>query len=205
MRVAGSDIKVVEGLIALNGVVFIMSMANQEMVFQNMGMSFSSFFIKPWTIITSMFVHAGFHHILWNMIGLFMFSMYLERLIGEKILLKIYMIGGICGGLLYLFTAMIGLAHPNTIVVGASGAIFALGATLAVLRPNIQIYLFPIPFPMPLYVAVFFFMVVMSFQPGVAWAGHFGGLAAGVYFGFQLKKQTPEYQIITPYGRTRYY
>lgn len=205
MRFLGSEIKVVEGLIAANGIVFVMSLANKAAIFQLMGLSPRHFFVQPWTILTSMFVHDGFHHILWNMIGLFMFSMYLERLIGERELFKTYMIGGLAGGAFYLATAYLGLTSMNSLVVGASGAVFALGGALATLRPNLQIYLFPIPFPMPLYVAVFFFMVVLSFAPGVAWQGHLGGLAVGIYYGLRYKRGTPEYEYITPGGRARYY
>lgn len=156
----------------------------------NLALAGSTIFEKPWTILTSMFLHSGFHHLLFNMIALFFFGIYLGSIVGEKEFLRIYFIGGIAGGLLFTFTSLaVGIPNPYTFAVGASGAIFAVGGALTILRPRMMVILFPIPFPMPLYMAVFGFMVLMSFLPGIAWQGHLGGLIVGALYGYRFKKK----------------
>ncbi|ODS42445.1 MAG: hypothetical protein MSIBF_03750 [Candidatus Altiarchaeales archaeon IMC4] len=182
MRLSLFGFGAVETLIIANFVMFILTLTSPEWFFQNFAMSPGSFMGEPWTLITSIFMHADVSHILFNMIALFFLGAYLEGLVGENRFLKIYFVGGIAGSVLFLL-----IANRNEVVVGASGAIFAVAATMAILRPNIKMFVFPIPFPIPLYIAVFGVMVILSFQPGTAWQGHIGGLLAGVYFGLKLR------------------
>ena len=81
------------------------------------------------------------------------------------------------------------LGSPFALVVGASGAVFALGGTLAVLTPKLRVIVFPIPVPMPLWVAVIGGFVVMSFFPNVAWQGHLGGLVFGLIAGYFFRRR----------------
>jgi len=177
---------VIEFLITLNTLTFILTLAD-ETFFLLFALMPSQLFFEPWTLLTSMFTHASFNHLLFNMIALFFLGSYLERIIGEKNFLRVYFIGGLGGGILTLIMAYIGLMRPDVAVVGASGAVFSVAACLAILRPNLTIFLFPIPFPMPLYLAVFGFMLVMSFMPGIAWSGHLGGLIVGALYGLSYK------------------
>jgi membrane associated rhomboid family serine protease len=195
MRILGYDLNVVEILIGLNVLAFFITRFDYS--------SFINYFIpkyalipayvsqQPWTIITSMFMHGGLDHIIFNMFSLYFFGLYLGSIIGEKELLKVYFAGGILGGFFFVLSAFAGITPMYTPAVGASGAIFALGAALAVLRPEMRVFIFPIPFPMPLYLAVFVFMVALSFLPGIAWQGHLGGLAAGILFGYWYKRKEP--------------
>ncbi len=166
MRLSLFGFGAVENLIIANFVMFILTLISPGWFFQNFAMSPCSFMGEPWTLITSIFMHDGVSHILFNMIALFFLGTYLEGLVGEYEFLKIYFIGGIAGSVLFLL-----IANPNVMVVGASGAIFAVAATMAILRPNIKMFVFPIPFPIPLYIAVFRVMVILSFQPETAWQG----------------------------------
>ena len=179
----------VEALIIANVLCFIITLVNPEFILDNFALIPVEILEKPWGIVTSMFLHAGFNHILFNMIALFFFGLYLKRVIGENEFLKVYLIGGICSGIFTVITSFIGLTDLNISVVGASGAIFAVGATLAILRPNLQVVLFPIPIPMPLYIAVFGFMLILSFMPGISWSGHLGGLLTGMIFGYYFKRK----------------
>jgi membrane associated rhomboid family serine protease len=184
MRFFGYYLGVVETLIALNVLVFIITILSPEFIIVNFGLQPLSFLERPWIILTSMFLHGSFYHILANMMTLFFFGLYLERLVGEKEFLKIYFFGGIAGGILFLL-----LAPAHAIAVGASGAIFAIGGALAVLRPHLQVVIFPFPVPISLWIAViggFFFLSVI---PGVAWQGHLGGLLIGLIFGYYHKKK----------------
>ena len=142
----------------------------------------------PWTILTSLFVHAPFPrfgHILANTITLYFFGGYLLRLVGERNFFIIYFVGGILGNIFYAF-----LFPPPVQVIGASGAIFALGGALAVLRPRERVFIIPIPVPMPLWVAVIGGFFILSLFPFVAWQAHLGGLIFGLGMAyFYLRKR----------------
>ncbi len=149
-----------------------------------LGMRPASLLVQPWTIITSLFMHGGIWHLLANMLTLYFFGTFLQRLVGTRTFLLIYFVGGIVGNILFIF-----LGPPYATVVGASGAIFALGGTLAVLTPMSRVFIFPIPVPMPLWVAVIGGFLILSFAPGIAWQGHLGGLVTGLIAGFLLRRR----------------
>ncbi|MEA3253763.1 MAG: rhomboid family intramembrane serine protease, partial [Chloroflexota bacterium] len=138
---------------------------------------------QPWTIITNMFVHGSFTHILFNMISLYFLGSFLIRLVGEKNFLKIYFLGGIAGNILYIL-----LAPSLSVGIGASGAIFALGGALAILAPKLKVFVFFIPIPMPLWAAMLFFLVISLFVASIAWEAHLGGFLLGLIAGYFLKR-----------------
>jgi membrane associated rhomboid family serine protease len=138
---------------------------------------------RPWTILTAMFIHAGFWHLFGNMIVLFFFGRAVYQLVGQNKFLLVYFIGGIAGNLLYLW-----LGEDFSIAIGASGAVYAVAGALVVMAPNIRVLLYFI-IPMPLWVVVLIFFVVWSFIPGVAWQGHIGGLVVGLVFGYFFRKR----------------
>lgn len=170
-------------LIVINIILFITTSIKQDLLFQ-LGLVPTLFLQRPWTIITSMFVHAGFGHIFANMITLYFFGSYLNQLIGERYFWIVYFLGGILGSLLYLL-----LAPPLSVAVGASGAVFAVGGALTVLRPKLTVFIFPIPAPIPLWIAVIGGFLILSFMPLVAWQAHFGGLALGLAAGYQFRRR----------------
>jgi len=139
---------------------------------------------RPWTIVTSLFLHGGIGHILANMITLYFFGRYLCALLGEGKLIFVYFIGGILGNILYIL-----LAPPLSIAIGASGAVFALGGVLAVMRPRLRVLVFPIPVPLPLWAAVIGGFLIISFFPNVAWQAHLGGMAFGLTIGYFFRKR----------------
>ena len=200
------DMGVIEGIIILNLFMFILTLASPEYMYLNFSLIPAKILDHPWMPITSMFIHAGFDHIFFNMWALFLLGSYLERILGEWKFLKVYFIGGLFSSFFSIFAAYIGLISKNVSIVGASGAVFAVAACLAILRPNIQIVVFPIPFPMPLFYAVFGYMLIMSFLPGISWTGHLGGLIAGALFGLYYKRRKPEiYAYRGRYGYRFYY
>jgi membrane associated rhomboid family serine protease len=144
----------------------------------------------PWTIVTNLFVHGGIWHLLFNMITLYFFGTFLIRLVGTRDFLIIYFLGGIVGNIFFmLFAYLHFLTSPLSLVVGASGAIFALGGALAVLTPKLRVFVFPVPVPMPLWVAVIGGFVILVFIGGVAWQGHLGGLVFGLLAGLVLRRR----------------
>jgi membrane associated rhomboid family serine protease len=167
-------------LIITNIVVFIGTSINPHLV-DLFGFQPSNFLSAPWTLLTAMFIHGGLTHILGNMITLFFFGQFLIDLIGDRNFLITYFAGGILGNIFYLF-----LGDPNSIAIGASGAVFAVGGALTVLRPNLKVFIFPIPLPISIWIAVIGGFIIMT-QPGVAWQAHLGGLVFGLIMGWYLR------------------
>ena len=144
---------------------------------------------KPWTLITSMFLHGGVTHLLFNVIALALFGSILEKIIGWKRFLILYFVAGIVAGL--------GSAFLYDASLGASGAIFGAMGALGILRPKMVVYLGFIP--MPMIVAVIFWVATnflgLFFPGNIAYAGHLGGLIAGLIVGFYWKKDFGEVPI----------
>lgn len=170
-------------LIGTNIMMFIATFIAPKLVFL-LGLLPAAFWDRPWTIVTSMFVHGGIWHVMANMFTLFFFGRYLSTLVGERRFLTVYFIGGILGGIFYLL-----LAPPLSIAVGASGAVFAVAGALAVLRPKTRVFIFPIPVPLPLWVAIIGGFLVLSLFPNVAWQAHLGGLVVGLISGYFFRKR----------------
>jgi len=149
-----------------------------------LGLQPATFLAKPWTIVTNLFVHGGIWHLAANMLTLFFFGRFLTGLIGSRAFFIIYFFGGILGNIFFML-----LGPLFSIVVGASGAVFALGGTLAVLTPRLRVFVIPIPVPLPLWVAVIGGFLIMSLFPNVAWQGHLGGLVFGLIAGLALRSR----------------
>jgi membrane associated rhomboid family serine protease len=188
-RTDSTGMNAIAFLIALNILAFVFRILRPELVY-TLGLTPALVPEQPWTLITSMFMHASFTHIMFNMISLFFLGSFFLRLVGEGDFLKVYFIGGLMGGLLYtlLGPAMI----PG---VGASGAIFAIGGALAIMAPKLPVIVFPLPIPVPLWGAMTFFLLIGFVISGIAWQAHLGGflfgLAAGFYF--NKRRQRPAY------------
>lgn len=132
-----------------------------------------------WQLFTYMFVHGGFSHVLFNMLGLYIFGTMVERRIGSKEFLLFYLLTGTLSGV-FSFVAYL-LAGVNVVLVGASGALYAVMLMFAVLYPYAVVYVFGlIPMRAPLLVAVYFVIELVSqltgLNGGVAHLTHLGGL-----------------------------
>jgi membrane associated rhomboid family serine protease len=123
------------------------------------------------------------------MVSLYFLGSFMTRLVGGKNLLKVYFIGGIIGNIFYILWAYTSWGNPSISVIGASGAIFAIGGVLTMLRPNLKVLVFPIPAPLPLWVAIIGGFFIISFFPNVAWQAHLGGLISGLIAGYYFKKK----------------
>ena len=142
-----------------------------------------------WQFFTYMFVHDpnGISHLLFNMLGIFFFGVSVEKIIGSKEFILLYVTSGIISGLasfvIFYFTG----AWYN-VLLGASGAEYALLLSFAVLRPRDKIYLWGIlPIPAPILVACYgaieLASQILSFKGGVAHITHLSGFVyAWLYF-----------------------
>ncbi len=191
-RFQGSKPTPIWGLIGLNFILFVVTLVNREVVFL-LGFRSLSFSSRPWTIVTSLFIHADFWHIIANMFTLYFLGGQLFRLVGRNSFLAVYFIGGILGNILFML-----LAPPFITAVGASGAIFALGGALAVMRPRLKVLVFPIPVSLPLWAAIIGIFVVLSFVPSVAWQAHLGGLVVGLIAGYFFRKRERRLYFVYP-------
>lgn len=178
-------------LILANVAVFIATSltGNSNAIFITFGINRIDLGTQPWTILTSLFLHAGFTHILFNMLWLYWYGTALVQLIGEVKFLILYFVGGLVGNALFV------LIEPFGLAIGASGAVLALGGALAVMRPKMKIVLFPIPIPMDLWVYVLIgsaFLGVLipaiSGGSGIGWQAHLGGLVTGLAFGWYFRR-----------------
>ncbi len=169
-------------LIAINFVFYIATLINDSIAVR-LSLIPYLFTERPWTLLTAMFIHAGFWHLFGNMITLYFFGTFLFRLIGNNRFLILYFLGGLAGNALYLW-----LGEPLSSVVGASGAIYAVAGALVVMMPKLSVRLYFV-LPVPLWVVVLVFFVIWSFIPGVAWQAHLGGLAVGLIAGFFFRRR----------------
>ncbi len=171
-------------IIAITAVVFILQMAF-PWITESFALNSAEALGKPWEFITHIFLHGGFEHIFYNMFALGLFGIILEKIIGGKRFLLIYFIGGVIAGIAALF-------YPSAI--GASGAVFAIMGTLAMLRPKLTVFIFGIPMPMiiasALWIAIDIFGVL--FPAGTANTAHLAGLFFGFVVGFALRKRFGE-------------
>ena len=176
-------------LIALNVLIFIITLLRPEETIYFLGLTPALLSQQPWTIITSMFVHGSIWHILFNMISLYFLGSFFLRAAGEKSFLAVFFLGGLAGNILFIL-----LANPLSTGIGASGAIFALGGALAAMVPRVPVFIFFIPVPVPLWVAILIFFF-LSFLPGIAWQAHLGGLLLGFVAGVIFKRRRQIYYL----------
>ena len=138
-------------------------------------------------MLTSIFMHGNIMHIFFNMLWLYFFGSYIIMLVGHRKFLLVYFVGGIVGGLFYIWLA----TDPRIPVVGASGAVLALGGLLAVMRPKLKVMILFIPRPLPLWAVVMFSFLIGFLFRGIAWQAHLGGLLVGLAFGYYFRRKQP--------------
>lgn len=141
---------------------------------------------KFYTLITAIFLHLGFSHLLYNLFGLALFGSILEHIIGSKRFLILFFVAGIAASLISI--------PFYTRVLGASGAIFGILGMLGVLRPKLTVWVYSMPMPMILALFVWGAGDVLGiFVPtGTANIAHLGGLGMGVIAGLFYRKRFKE-------------
>lgn len=168
----------------------LQSIVGKNIYFYYLALVPSDIFARPWILFSHMFLHANGIHLLFNMMFLFFFGPELERRIGGKRFLYIYFVSGLIAALGYSLWSIY-IIHQNTSAVGASGALFGIFACLAVLAPDIVVYVYFIPMKIT-YALIFFALLDLLFIGSsgdlVARSAHLSGVVAGLAFGKYLKK-----------------
>jgi rhomboid family protein len=179
-------------LLIVNTAIFIISILAERQI----GPLFDNFALVPsqvvrtfavWQLVTYMFIHVGFSHILWNMLALWMFGAQIERLWGTQRFLRFYFSCGIIAALTVIVCAYI-FSGTNVRTVGSSGAIYGILVAYGLMFPD-QTILFGFLIPMK---SKYFVMIIggivflQSYMATVGGRGstvavvaHLGGLVGG--------------------------
>lgn len=163
-----------------------------------------------YTLLTSMFLHGGWLHLIGNMLFLWVFSDNIEAVIGKPLYLLFYLSGGLVASFAHV------LSGPSSVVpsVGASGAIAAILGAYVVMFPHsrVRLLLFlgyfirvtrtsAVVF-LGLWAVMQFFNGVASLgvqtaqTGGVAWFAHIGGFLFGLLVGFLVKGRAARHQLV---------
>ncbi|MCA1561271.1 MAG: rhomboid family intramembrane serine protease [Acidobacteria bacterium] len=145
-----------------------------------------------WQPITYMFVHAREpFHILFNMLGIWMFGVELERMWGTRAFVKYYFVAGLGAAATTLLLAVLPAAFANdvynAVTIGASGALYGVLLAYGLYfpdRPILMFLLFPIPakYFVMIMGGIAFLSTAGGSGSGVAHAAHLGGLVTGYLY-----------------------
>ncbi|HWK22615.1 MAG TPA: rhomboid family intramembrane serine protease [Ureibacillus sp.] len=170
---------VVSIIIAINFIVYIITMipnVGDTVFYTGMSVNYLIGEGQWWRVITSLFLHAGFMHVLFNMFSLFLFGPELEKIAGKARFVTIYALAGIFGNVA-TFVTQDGMYAS----VGASGSIYGiLGAFAALVyytrrtMPQLKQVIMPL---------IIISVIITFISPNINVAGHIGGLITGFLLG----------------------
>lgn len=128
---------------------------------------------EVWRVITYMFLHASLLHLIVNMYSLYALGASVENFLGRWKFIIVYLVSGICGGLLSAATG------SNTISVGASGAIFGLAGALLYFGYHYRTYLGE-AIKKQIIPIILINLLIGYLIAGIDNFGHIGGLIGGI-------------------------
>jgi len=146
--------------------------------------------LRPWTVVTYMFLHAGFMHFFFNMLALYFFGPRLEMRLGGRRFIGLYLTSGVAG-------AVMSLVMPYAAIIGASGAVFGVMLGYAHFWPRDAVYVFFLPMEARWLVVL---MTAMSLfgawqrQGGIAHFAHLGGFVGGFLYLRWIELRSPAVQ-----------
>lgn len=135
---------------------------------------------QPWRMLTALFLHGSFLHILFNMYSLLIFGPILERALGRWRFLALYLLSGLGGSVAVLFLS------PGAFVLGASGAIFGLLGAFFVIQRKLG------GNSLQLMIVIGLNLVIGFVIPNIAWQAHIGGLVVGGIVAFVFLRTRAE-------------
>ncbi|HEX5002786.1 MAG TPA: rhomboid family intramembrane serine protease [Bacteroidia bacterium] len=153
-----------------------------------------AFLKQPWSIVTYMFVHINFFHILFNMLILYWAGKLFCDMLGSRRVVIVYLMGGIWGGLLYMILFNVLPAFTGTVemsrLIGASAGVIAVLCAIATLVPDYTIHLLFFGPVRLKYIALFLVVLyLISIPDGNAGGNisHLGGALYGYLYTRSLK------------------
>ncbi len=158
---------------------------------------------QPWTLITVMFMHGGMFHLFANMVTLYFFGEPIEKTVGSWNFLKFYFLSGLAASIGFVAVRNILSLYQGLGVfgpaVGASGAVVACFAAVAMLYPRAEVLLYFV-FPMKIKTALYAFGGLELFNlvakaagvylpviGGFASSAHLTGMIVGIWYGRKLR------------------
>jgi membrane associated rhomboid family serine protease len=152
-----------------------------------------SLVLQPWSLITYSFLHFGVWHLVFNMLWLYWFGKIALNLFNAKRFLTVYLLGGLFGGLFYVFAYNLFPVFVNTSghLIGASAAVMAIMVFMATYSPNTEMRIFM--FTVKLWhIAAFVILLDLVQIPTSGNAGgllaHVGGAGFGYIYASQMTK-----------------
>jgi len=150
---------------------------------------------RPWTLITYMFLHTSFWHILFNMLWLYWFGKIFTQYLSQRQLLVTYLLGGLAGGLLYILAYNALPVFANDLLLaralGASASVMAIVAAISFYVPNYTINLIFLGRVKIFYLALALFVLdFFMIRHGNAGGhiAHIGGAIYGFFYVYYLRK-----------------
>ncbi len=151
--------------------------------------------VRPWTIITYMFLHKGVWHILFNMLWLYSFGRIFLEYLDQRKLVAVYLMGGIAGAIVYIFSFNIFPAFSgvvaDSIAIGASASVMAIVVAISVYVPDYSVQLFLFGRIKIKYIAIGIFVLTSIMDFSVNSGGklaHFGGAFFGYFYAIRLRQ-----------------
>ena len=156
--------------------------------------SFSSLLVRPWTLITYMFTHKDIWHILFNMLWLYWFGRIFLEYLDERKLVAVYLLGGVCGALVYILSFNIFPAFTSvvaySVAIGASASVMAIVVAIAAYVPDytVQLFLFGRIKIKYMALAIFVLTSIMDFSVNSGGKlAHIGGAFFGYFYTINLR------------------
>ena len=157
--------------------------------------SFKILLVRPWTIITYMFVHKDIWHILFNMLWLYWFGRIFLEYLDQRKLVAVYLLGGISGALVYIlsfniFPAFTGVV-AESVAIGASASVMAIVIAIAAYVPDytVQLFLFGRIKIKYMALAIFVLTSIMDFSVNSGGKlAHIGGAFFGYFYTINLRQ-----------------
>lgn len=146
---------------------------------------------QPWTLVTHMFLHDAFWHLVNNLIGLYIFGSIVSDLIGDRRVLPLYLMGGLAGGVFFIISAQLGVLDTSGYALGASGAVMAMGGAALILAPDYRVPLLFLGAVKVKYIVLVLVLLDLTAIAGHYDSGgpiaHIAGLILGCLFVYQLR------------------
>ena len=184
-------------LIRLMGVIFLLFNIPGISFLQYLQMPSSPELLlyRPWTVITYMFTHFDFLHILFNMLWLYWFGGLFLNFFSERQLGGLYLLGGIAGAVLFMLAYNIfpyfQTVASSSYLMGASASVMAIVFAVSFYRKDLEINLFLIGRVKLIYLALFTFVIdllaITSDNAG-GHIAHIGGALFGIWFAMRIKE-----------------
>jgi membrane associated rhomboid family serine protease len=190
-------------LIAVNVLIFLYQLSLDSFSLNQFIASFGLIpsRLRPEALVTSMFLHGGWMHVIGNMWFLWIYGDNVEDTLGHAKYLLFYVLCGVAAGLVH----MVFNADSRIPTIGASGAIAGVMGAYVVKFPRsrivtlVPVFFFLTTFEIPASVILVYWFVVQFFsgfwtmgashlsQGGVAWFAHVGGFVAGILLIYVLR------------------